>query len=50
MESKQLKCPKYHSQDKERREIKVETYYTDYWKAHEGILPSNRHVQSKEET
>ena len=32
------------------RKIKVGTYYTDYRKAYEGILPAKRPVQSKTET
>ena len=28
----------------------IDTYYTDYWKAYENILPSNKHIQSKAET
>ena len=32
------------------RKMKVEPYYTDYWKAYESILPNERHVQSKAET
>ncbi|MBC6409119.1 MAG: IS1 family transposase [Ekhidna sp.] len=30
--------------------MNIATYYTDYWKAYESILPTDRHIQSKAAT